>query len=265
MIVRGVTHLHSTYSYDGKVPLDQLRALLVERGIQFACVTEHTDKFTKEQAEAFVWECGELSDERFVFVPGFEVPYKRAHILMIGATKFVSQHADERTLAEWKQGDVFSVLAHPHRNGFIIDASMDAILDGVEVWNSQYDGKHGPRFRALELRRDRESQKHPTLATAGLDLHRPEHLGGPEVHCEVEELTQKAILWALRAGKYTFGVPGVRLDAKGTLIEGDEKTLRRSSMLAILFIRFARLVNAALASLGLRLPKRLTASVRGRV
>ena len=81
MEVKGILHCHSTYSYDAKLSLPELKKLLQKKGLSFACMTEHTDELTKERAVAFVEECRSLSDGSFIFIPGFEVPYKHAHIL----------------------------------------------------------------------------------------------------------------------------------------------------------------------------------------
>lgn len=65
-------------------------------------MTEHTDTLTPELAEDFVRECDRLCDETFRFVPGFEVPFEGAHVLMVGARTCVSQYASTiETLQKW--------------------------------------------------------------------------------------------------------------------------------------------------------------------
>ena len=68
--VTGVLHVHSTYSYDGKESLLSLRNFLVEKGISFCCLTEHTDYLTLEEAQRFAQECRALSTGTFLFIPG---------------------------------------------------------------------------------------------------------------------------------------------------------------------------------------------------
>ena len=187
MKYKGVLHIHSKHSYDGKVPLTELKKLFTEKGLSFACMTEHADTLTPKTAARFVAECRELSDESFVFVPGFEVPYKDAHILHIGATEFTSQFADKETLKVWREKTSLVVLAHPVRNKFIIDEVMEGCIDGVEIWNQQYEGKVMARPRSMKLLRELRNKK-SLIATGGLDLHRVEHMGSPITEIEASEL-----------------------------------------------------------------------------
>ena len=80
MKIKGALHIHSDYSYDAKMTLVELKDLFVNNGLSFALMTEHTDEMCKERAERFINECRHLSDDTFVFVPGFEVPYKSTHV-----------------------------------------------------------------------------------------------------------------------------------------------------------------------------------------
>ena len=262
MIHTGALHLHSTHSYDGKLTLSELKALFQKNGLSFACMTEHSDTLTPETAAAFVTECRELSDDSFVFVPGFEVPYKNAHVLHVGATQFIAAVADGSTLKEWRSVSPLVVLAHPVRNQFVVDEILAECLDGVEVWNQHYDGKRAPRPRSLELLRSLR-QKKDLIATGGIDLHRAEHFGSPLVQLELPELSEASIITALKAGHFTFGNTQYTLGAKGAVAL--PLALRLKSALSIIVIIVGKSVNAALAAGGLSLPKSLKRVIRGRV
>ena len=258
----GALHLHSTYSYDGKLSLIELKQLFSKNGLSFACMTEHSDTLTAETAAAFVAECRALSDDSFVFVPGFEVPYKNAHVLHVGATQFVTAFADATTLRAWRQVTPLVVLAHPVRNNFVVDETLADCLDGVEVWNQHYDGKRAPRPRSFTLLSALRKKK-PLIATGGIDLHRAEHFGSPLVQLELIELSETLVIAALKAGQFTFGnakYPFASKEASALSF-----TLRLKSALSIAVIVVGKNVNAALAAGGLSLPKSLKRFIRGRV
>ena len=257
--------MHSTHSYDGKVPLAELKTLLKGQGISFCCMTEHTDEMTPEGAHAFVEECRELSDETFVFVPGFEVPYQRAHVLHIGASEFLGQFADATELTVWRNVTPLVILAHPVRNHFIVDETLLSVIDGVEVWNQQYEGKHAPRSRSLKLLQSLKKRKENLLATGGLDLHRKEHFGTPQIQLETDALTAEAVVTSLKSGSYTIKGNGILLDAQGQFMAGGGLRTKLQSQLAIVTITAGKLVNATLARFGLSLPKGLRQALRAKV
>ena len=265
MSISGVLHIHSTYSYDGKVPLRELKKLFVQQGLQFACMSEHTDKLTDEQAAAFAAECRKLSDETFVFVPGFEVPYKDAHVLHLGTDTFICQFADENSLQLWREVTPLVVLAHPVRNHFKIDQTLEEVIDGVEIWNQQYEGKHAPRFRSLSFYKALQ-QKNPSLiATGGLDLHRVDHLGSPTVVLDTEELSEASILLALKNGLFLVESRNLSVTARAEWQVGNKRLAWWRSGISIIIINLGKFVNATLARLGWRLPKLLTQVIRARV
>lgn len=265
MKARGVTHIHSTFSSDGALSLPELKALFKERGLSFACMTEHTDEMTAQQADAFVRECERSSDREFVFVPGFEVPYRHAHLLMIGAHAFVSSVADERSLRTWKERTELCVLAHPHRNGFVVDTAMQEVIDGIEVWNAQYDGKHLPRFAALRLLKDLQTKNPELLAVCGLDLHRREHMGSPEISLAVDELSAEAVVAALRKGEYFIGQNGTVIVSSAGNMEKVSRGMRLIGAATIVFIRASRFAGKELARFGLSLPRSLKRAIRSKV
>lgn len=265
MTLTGVTHIHSTYSYDGKVELEKLRELFLAEGISFALMSEHTDALTNAEAMRFVAECKERSDESFLFIPGFEVPYLDAHILFFGAEYFVSQKADEEALRRWREVAPLCILAHPVRNNFLLDEAMREVIDGVEIWNQQYDGKRVPRPRSYRLLEKLRKERSGLIATGGLDLHRPEHLTYPRVQLEVDRLTPSNITNALRKGRFVFGQPNCTVRGKGEWTKAGSVSARLQSAVSIALVGLGKGVNRALASLGLRLPSGLVRSIRSHV
>lgn len=277
--VRGILHCHSNYSYDAKLSLSELRTLCIKNGVQFVCMTEHTDELTRERAMAFVAECEKLSDATFRFIPGFEVPYKvnvadregalghrHAHILMIGMREFFDRYAPNiEVLKRWTEKSAFVVLAHPVRNLFKVDDGLLGEIDALEVWNQQYEGKQVPRIRSLKLLEELRKKKPQLIATGGVDLHRSEHMGSPLVTLSVDELSETKIIEKLKIG--AFIVASRHAHFYGTLPDVEEKIrmYRMRSHISVCIITLGKLVNKTLASLGLSLPKSLKQKVRRKI
>ncbi len=264
MRYHGVLHLHSHYSYDAKLSLSELKDLLRERGVAFACVTEHTDELTTEAAARFVAECRALSDATFCMIPGFEISYQDTHILAPGCTTFIAQHPNEAELREWRIHAPLMILAHPHRNGYH-DRAPEGMTDGIEIWNAQYDGKLVPRNGARTLFARLRARAHGLRAFAGWDLHREAHAGGPLIAIEASELSEAAVLRALTAGAYSLRSAVVEVGSDGRLSGGDPRWVAVLSTCYVQVIRAGKVVNRVLAWFGLRLPKKLVARVRGRL
>lgn len=265
MNIIAALHLHSTYSYDAKLSLVELKAVLQARGVACALMTEHTDEMTFEKAQAFIAECAALSDDMFLFVPGFEISYSSTHILAPGCTTFIAQHATRDQLLEWRKSAPLLILAHPHRNGYRTDMIPEGILDGIEIWNAQYDGKVVPRTGARKLFDRVRGSRQDFGAFAGWDFHRAAHAGGPTIALDVPTLTTDAVLAALHAGMYTLRSSVVEVSSRGVLMSGDPQWVRAMSFVYVHVIRMAKVVNRVLAAVGLKLPSSFVASIRTRL
>jgi len=263
MKLTGIVHCHSTYSYDGKMTLKELRELCIQKGVEFVCMTEHTDEMDAQEAKNFVEECEALSDEQFRFIPGFEVPYHSAHILMVGMRSFHDIYApDIETLRKWSIEASFVVLAHPVRNKFTVDDGLLGEIDALEVWNQQYEGKQVPRIRSLRLLRSLREKKKNLVATGGVDFHRIEHFGAPLLTLDADSLDETVIIEKLKTGAFT--ISSAHAEFYGTLPDIPEKisAYRVRSFFNVFVITFGKKVNALLALLGLSLPKSLKEKIR---
>lgn len=266
MEIKGIIHAHSSYSYDGELSLTELRELATSRGFQFICMTEHTDELTKEKAEAFVRECDALSDSTFRFIPGFEVPFGRAHVLMVGMREFLGTYAESlNALRAWTMRAPFVILAHPVRNQFLVDNDLLSEIDALEVWNQQYEGKQVPRSRSLALFHALHAKKPTLVATGGVDLHRREHMGTPHVTLNVTELTEAQIFEKLTVG--AFRVHSPRASLYGVLPNAEvlQKEHWWRSFCSVAIIVTGKKVNKTLAFFGLRFPSWLKQKIRQKI
>jgi hypothetical protein len=236
-------------------------------------MTEHTDDMTHDQARAFVRECDTLSDTKFKFIPGFEVPYQvdeltgnHAHVLMIGCREFFKPYApDPVSLREWSTHAQFVVLAHPVRNVFEVDPGLLDAMDALEVWNQQYEGKRVPRTRSLALLSDLRKKKPLLVATGGVDFHRIEHFGSPLITMSPDTFTEGAIIEKLKTGAFT--VRSDRTQFFGSLpnVATYMEQNRTESAISVGIIEAGKWVNKTLAERNLKLPKWLKQLIRKRL
>lgn len=260
--IRGYLHLHSRHSYDGKLTLAEIKEKSLALGMSFAAMTEHTDVLTPKDVQSAVNECRARSDSNFVFIPGFELPYKNCHILIIGASDIRLDLPPLEAISVAKQQGAWVVLAHPHRNHCQIDPELTALLDGIEIWNQQYDGKRYPRMQALEIFEKSLTQKTSIFATAGLDLHRASHFGAPYLELSPTEFSERALLEALKAGSYEIGSNNLRLTSRPHLAGFKRFSLSIASYLACSLIGTGKAIGRWMYEHNLAMPKRLKEAVR---
>lgn len=267
MKLAGYLHVHSTYSYDGKVSFADLKKGFVARGIQFVCMTEHTDWLTQASYDAFVEACHTHSDEQILFIPGLEVSFPDAHVIVAGISGRMDLTLPPLELVRRGHEDgAFIVFAHPHRSRFTAPEGVEPYLHAIEIWNGQYDGKRVPRPAAWAYR-DRLAILYPKMrVTAGPDLHRWSHLPSPCLEVEVEERSSRAILQALHTGRYALKSARIRIGSTDTLAAYPHpRRLALESAVTLHFIRCARWIHATLKRFNIRVPKKLMDRIRSRV
>jgi len=265
MILRGVSHLHTKYSYDGKLSIREFKNFLLENDIDFAFITEHSDYIEPKDAEKFIKECHNLSDDKITLIPGFEVPYKDAHILMIGVDHFVKNGTnDSEDLKRWKTHSTFSVWAHPHKNQYLLYDAIKAVIDGVEVWNSQYDGKKAPRLKVLNSLNGLRERGHNTFAFAGLDFHREEHIGGPSIMVESVN-KEEEILKMIKKGEFVIKNEQITINSEGKIIKGILPLIKFQSAYYIILITTLKRVSKFVKAMRLPIPQKLRHKIRKRL
>ncbi len=247
MDITGGAHIHSRYSYDGAVSLADLRKECLARDMRFALMAEHTDHLMPEAAEEFIRECRRLSDAEFILIPGFEVSYLGTHVLVIGASRYHHGQSAAELLMRWRAEGALLVLAHPHRNGYRMDHFLREQLDGIEIWNSQYDGIWAPRTRAWDMLPTMVSS---VRAFGSLDLHRFSHINGPRLAMTVAALDEADIIARLRQGAFSIRRGKVSVLSDGTLFTGNLSVIRLMGILMPAFVSFLRACSSLAGRLG---------------
>lgn len=261
-MLKGAFHLHSTYS-DGEFKLSELREILVAAGCRLACITDHAESLDSAKLAAYLRDCAALSDDRFQFIPGLEYECERKmHILGYGMTEHLATTDPQDVIRGIRAAGGIAVIAHPKDEAFEWIESFEELPDGIEAWNTKYDGRYAPRpatFRLIQRLRERKSD---LLAFYGQDLHWKKQYRGMFIELHSESPEREEVLGALRRGDYSGRNGTVELASTGIV---SEEVLDRfaavHSRSALMRQLLKRAKNAADRA-GIAVPLRLKAQLR---
>ena len=214
--LKGALHVHSTYS-DGEFSLAELRDIFRNEGCDFVCMTDHAEHFDAAKLKKYQQECETLSTDSFFFISGLEYECeRRMHILGYGATQLAPNQNPQTVIRHIDQQGAISVIAHPKDEFFPWIEEFTTLPQGIEVWNSKYDGRYAPRPQTFELQQRLRQRKPGLNAFYGQDLHWKRQYRGlfVELHCE---LAQPRILEALASGAYAGRKGELELPSSGSL------------------------------------------------
>lgn len=211
---RGIVHCHTTVSYDGKVPLGDLCAMLRRKGFNFVAITEHTQGLKSEDYEKLVQDCCGVSDDSFVAIPGLEFRCSDGpEIAGIGITQWFAAGTSEQTVARIRELGGFAIWVHPWRNGRWKGPFLDC--DAAEVLNLKVDGTLAPNFGLLRSLLNERKSGRPFHATFGVDFHDRGQPFTAWVECQVSEIAAAEIGRSLRTGQYVNRVPYGSVSSSG--------------------------------------------------
>jgi hypothetical protein len=261
-MLKGAMHIHSTYS-DGEMTLSELREQLVGAACSFACVTDHAEAFDPDKLRQYTKDCGALSDERFLFIPGLEYECeRRMHILAFGLVAPLGTHNPEELIRDIEERGGISVIAHPKDAAFSWIESFSVLPSGLEVWNTKYDGQYAPRPATFRLIERLQQRKPDLLAFYGQDLHWKRQHHGMFNCVWADTVERNAILQNIRGGKYHAVKTAMELPSNGRISE-DQLTRfaaiqRRSARVREIFQNAKRAADRV----GLRVPDSIKSRLR---
>ena len=208
-MIRAVSHVHSTYSFDAKVPLPELAELFRGKGVQAVLMTEHVEPWDVATFNRFVAECRSLSTPDFLLLPGVELEYQ--NVLAFGVDHVDGWDAVTDLIETFREQGAFLALSHPRK--LHPDAPQWAfpVVEGVEVWNRKYDGTRTMRPGSYALLERLAEEDRPLVPTAGLDFHRLSDWTDVWMELGAERPVREDVLAALRRGE-------VRIRAHGEVI-----------------------------------------------
>jgi hypothetical protein len=263
-MLQGALHLHSTYS-DGDLSLRELRAIYIESGCRFACVTDHADAFLGDAAklDAYRSECELLSDEQFRLIGGLEYTcVDRMHVLGYGVTSLIDSTDPEDVITRIGALGGLAVVAHPKDDAFATIEAFSTLPAGIEVWNSKYDGRYAPRAGTFALLRRLRRRSPYIRAFYGQDLHWRRQYRALFTCADCETPERADVLAALAAGRYAGMKGELLLPSDGTLSAELLATFEHVNARSQSLRRALTAVNRGLRRLGLGVPRPLKAHLR---
>ena len=217
MMLKGAIHVHSTYS-DGEFTLAELREIFVSAGCSFVCMTDHAEYFDVASREAYKSDCRNLSDDRFQFIPGVEYTCReRMHVLAYGVTSPVVTTEPQRVISHIRSEGGLAVIAHPMDSAFDWIESFETLPDGIETWNSKYDGRLAPRPATFALLNRLQKRAPRMRAFYGIDLHWKKQYRGLFNIVEADTPAPEKILAAMADGNYFASKGELELPSNGEL------------------------------------------------
>ena len=216
MRLRGLVHVHSRLSYDGCHSVPELVALARLRGYRFLAMAEHSDTLDAGTVARYAAECRRLSSEACVVVPGIEFACLGGlHLLGIGVDEYCDAVDPVEVAAHVRARGGAAIVAHPRRYRFRLPEGLLRRVHGVELWNAGYDGRFVPDGRCVALLREMRARGIALLAYGGQDLHRITWHRHVRVELEVAEASERAVVGALRGGRFRVTNGWWTLDATG--------------------------------------------------
>ncbi len=200
---RGIVHVHSSYSYDGRHSVSEIAAAARRRGLGFVCLTDHSDTLDAAKTAELVRTCAAASSPECLVIPGIEFTCRDGlHVLGIGVREFCAETDPHAVVSFIRLQGGLAVLAHPSRRPYPIPGGLFECLDGIEVWNCTYDGRFFPNPRSLALYTRARAENPGLVAFFGMDMHRLSNLHATVVHLETCALTEANVLSMLRSGRF---------------------------------------------------------------
>lgn len=221
----GAIHMHSDYSHDGLDSLETLRERALERGIRFVGMTDHAEDLVPELFEEYVRHCAAVSDEQVRIIPGLEfrfAGFRGVHLLALGLREWITPRTPTEFVEQTRTAAQFTVLAHPVLARYEIPQVVLEHIDGIEVWNANYNTRYLPDPRAMRLFHRVHHTRPEVVATAGLDQH--DSRNDRETRVLVTEGTPDP-LGELRAGRFGNRGRTMRFDSRASLSPGRMRLL----------------------------------------
>lgn len=206
-MILGLSHVHTDFSHDGDIGIQQLSEIAIRYGVSFVLLSEHADQgmnndlFAKLKEDSNYW-----SSDSLKIIPGLEfVTDEGFHVLGFGVDRFFVASDFKSTVDAIRLYGGFSVLAHPVQYAFEYRSVLDCV-DAVEVQNSLYDGVIAPRWKAYNLyNRIRKTNRYCSTV-AGPDLHKKQDMGRAiYLHMELDRLDFEHIIECLKSNRHLIG------------------------------------------------------------
>ena len=194
-------HVHSTYSPDSRMRIEQIVDRLGVAGLHGFALTDHNTV----AGHASLAEIARRSP-RMRLVPGIEVSTLEGHLLVLGVSELPPIHRPLVETLDWvhARGSV-AVLAHPFRwwHGVGRRWAEEAKVHGIEAMNGHNGAVANARAELVGARRG-------LALTGGSDAHDLRGLGRTYTTIPPDVDTVDDILQAIRAARTAAGGNSLR-------------------------------------------------------
>jgi len=203
--MKGIIHVHSKgFSYDARLSFDKIKIFCKKHGFKFVFITEHSNSMSQTKMKMLAKECKKLSDSNLLFVPGIEIQTKEGfHVLGLGVEKFLHGKSLKESVNFIHRNRGIAILAHPHKYETIPRKKELVELDGIEVWNFEYDG-YFPRMSNLDMLKGLRKINEGVFGYTGLDLHWQVHMRNIFIDVNTEKNERKGIVEKIRNGDFNL-------------------------------------------------------------
>jgi hypothetical protein len=198
-MLKGVSHVHTTYSFDGKLCPAELHAFFAAKGVQFVLLSEHVESLDMSGINSLIVDCARASTDECCLVPGIEVD--DLNLLIFGIRPINPYASVDELIRMFRAQGALLTYAHPIKKRKVPPWIME-IIEGFEVWNTRHDGKLMPRQRNVDLFRRLLLQNPIVRPLVGLDFHKSSDYAQAFLLVECERPCD--VLATIRAGKYTL-------------------------------------------------------------
>jgi len=176
MMSKGLLHVHSDFSYDGKNSIKELKNWGKTQGLNFIILTEHDNDFDDVKFKTYYNECVIQSSEDLIFIPGIEYSFgsqRHIHINVFGVEELIKTNNTlndiPRFLTDVAAKGGLSVLNHPKSVVKEIQHIDFSALFGVELWNTKSDFLYSPDPRTNKFIKSKLTNK---VIFATSDIHK---------------------------------------------------------------------------------------------
>lgn len=240
---KGFFHIHSRYSYDGKMALPKIVNLAKSYKFDFMIVTEHYEYLDKKQLKIIEEKCNYLSSPDFVVIPGIEICCEsKIHLLSIGKIIVYESTLLIQNIKKTREYGNLAIIAHPPDDFLKRFPETNQWLNGLEVWNNKQDSRWSPELGRLRLLSNSRKFNKQCFGYAGLDLHSRVQFGAPWIEINLKKLGRDEILISLRKGSFKISNGFLTLDSDGKDYHTKFYLIYSMNLLKLVSLRLSRYV-----------------------
>lgn len=216
--ITGLLHIHTTYSYDGRITLDDCAAVARAKGHSFLLLTEHNNQLSDRKMEVLCKHSRRLSDDTFRVIPGLEIDCDFGkHLLAVGISRYLPGGKPEEVARAIADSGGLTILPHPALYQFRSFLSSGSYLNGVEVWNTRYDSSSAPNPKSFDLLERLRLENPSIFAYGGQDLHEERDFDWLCLTVDVPLLNDAEVLRSLEKGLFSITRKNTVIGAAGAI------------------------------------------------